>query len=68
MLNQQRKKDPSGSAIKTLAATSIAQKMKPHEKAAAAWKSTKQLHPRCEKHGKLVKMRVVKNLLKSNYG
>ena len=28
MLNQQRKKDPSGSAIKTLAATSFAQKMK----------------------------------------
>ena len=28
MLNQQRKKDPSGSAIKTLAATSFAPKMK----------------------------------------
>ena len=28
MLNQQRKTDPSGSAIKTLAATSFAQKMK----------------------------------------
>ena len=39
-----------------------------YEKAAAAWKSTKQPHPRCEKHGKLVKMRVVKNLLKSSYG
>ena len=39
-----------------------------YEKAAAAWKSTKQPHPCCEKHGKLVKMRVVKNLLKSNYG
>ena len=48
MLNQQRKKDPSGSTIKTLAATSF--------------------HARCEKHGKLAKMRVVKNLLKSNYG
>ena len=32
------------------------------------WKSTKQPHPRCEKHGKLAKIRVVKNLLKSNYG
>ena len=39
-----------------------------YEKAAAVWKSTKQSHPRCEKHGKLAKMRVVKNLLKSNYG
>ena len=39
-----------------------------YEKAAAAWKSTKQPQPRCEKHCKLVKMRVVKNLLKSNYG
>ena len=39
-----------------------------YEKAAAAWKSTKQPHPRCEKHDKLAKMRVVKNLLKSNYG
>ena len=39
-----------------------------YEKAAAAWKSTKQPHPRCEKHGKLAKMHVVKNLLKSNYG
>ena len=39
-----------------------------YEKAAAVWKSTKQPHPRCEKHGKLAKMRVVKNLLKSNYG
>ena len=36
--------------------------------AAAAWKSTKQPHPRCEKHGKLAKIRVVKNLLKPNYG
>ena len=40
-----------------------------YEKAAAAWKSTKQTHPRCEKHGKLAKMRVVKNLLKPiSYG
>ena len=38
-----------------------------YEKAAAVWKSTKQPHPRCEKHGKLAKIRVVKNLLKSNY-
>ena len=38
-----------------------------YEKATAAWKSTKQPHPSCEKHGKLAKMRVVKNLLKSNY-
>ena len=39
-----------------------------YEKATAAWKSTKQPHSRCEKHGKLAKMHVVKNLLKSNYG
>ena len=39
-----------------------------YEKAAAVWKSTKQPHPRCEKHGKLAKMYVVKNLLKSNNG
>ena len=30
--------------------------------------SFQNLHPRCEKHGKLAKMDVVKNLLKSNYG
>ena len=39
-----------------------------YEKAAAVWKSTKQPQPRCEKHGKLAKMRIVKNLLKANYG
>ena len=39
-----------------------------YEKAAAAWKSTKQTHPRCKKHGKLVRMRIVKNVLKPNYG
>ena len=39
-----------------------------YEKAAAVWKSTKQPHPRCEKHGKLAKMFAVKNLLKSKYG
>ena len=39
-----------------------------YEKAAAAWKSTKQPHPCCEKHGRLVKMHVVKNLLKPSYG
>ena len=39
-----------------------------YEKVTAAWKSTKQPHPRCKKHGKLAKMHVVKNLLKSNYG
>ena len=39
-----------------------------YEKAAAVWKSTKQPHPHREKHGKLAKMHVVKNLLKSNYG
>ena len=47
VLNQQRKTDLSGSAIKTLPATSFARRMK---------------------RGKLAKMRVVKNLLKSNYG
>ena len=30
--------------------------------------SFQNLHPRCEKHDKLAKMHVVKNLLKSNYG
>ena len=39
-----------------------------NEKGAAAWKSTKQPQPRCEKHGKLTKMRVVKYLMKANYG
>ena len=39
-----------------------------YEKAAAVWKSTKQPHPHCEKHGKLAKMHVVKHFLKSNYG
>ena len=39
-----------------------------YEKAIGAWKSTKQPQPRCEKHGKLEKIRVVKNLLKANYG
>ena len=38
------------------------------EKAAAAWKSTKQPHPHCEKYDKLAKMHVVENLLKPNYG
>ena len=70
MLNRQQKKDPSDSAIKTLAATLFAQRMK------AAY--TKKQQPRgnlqnnlilaAKKHGKLAKMRVVKNLLKSNYG
>ena len=70
MLNRQQKKDPSGSAIKTLAATLFAQRTKATytKKATAAWKSTKQPHPRCKKHGKLAKIRVVKNLLKSKYG
>ena len=39
-----------------------------YEKAIGAWKSTKQSQPRCEKHSKLPKMRIVKNLLKANYG
>ena len=39
-----------------------------YEKATAAWKSTKQLHSRCENQGKLVKMRVVKDLTKPSYG
>ena len=30
--------------------------------------SFQNLHPHCEKHGKLAKLHVVKNLLKSNYG
>ena len=40
-----------------------------YEKATAAWKSTKTISSSLrKKHGKLAKMRVVKNLLKSNYG
>ena len=39
-----------------------------YEKAIGAWKSTKDPQPRCEKHGKPAKIRVVKNLLKANYG
>ena len=39
-----------------------------YEKAIAVWKTTKPPHPRCEKHGKLTKMCVVKNLMKANYG
>ena len=38
------------------------------EKAIAAWRSTKQLHPRCDKHGRLTKMRVVKDLMKASHG
>ena len=38
------------------------------EKAIESWKSTKQPHPRCDGHQKLVRMRVVKNLLKPTYG
>ena len=38
------------------------------EKATESWKSTKQPHPRCDGHQKLVRMRVVKNLLKPTYG
>ena len=38
-----------------------------YEKATAAWKSTKQPHSHCEKHGKPVKMRVVNDLMKPNY-
>jgi hypothetical protein len=38
------------------------------EKAIDAWKSTKQTHPKCTKHQKLAKMRVVKDLMKPNYG
>ena len=57
------KKDFSGSAIKTT--TSVAPRTQSylHEKASAAWKSTKQPHSRCEKHDKLAKMRAVKDLL-----
>ena len=36
------------------------------EKAIDAWKSTKQTHPKCTKHQKLAKMRVVKDLMKPN--
>ena len=39
-----------------------------YEKAAAAWKSSKQPHPRCVKHGKLAKVCVVKDLMKPSYG
>ena len=67
MLSQQLKTDLSVSAIKNLAATSFTWMTRVTD-TKAAWKSTKQPHPRCEKYGKLVKMRVVKNLLKPNYG
>ena len=33
-----------------------------------AWKCTEQPQPRCEKHNKLTKMRIVKDLMKANYG
>ena len=39
-----------------------------YEKAIGAWKSTKQPQPHCEKCGKFAKIRIVKNLLKANYG
>ena len=71
MLNQQRKKNLSGSAIKALAATSFAQKTKAtHMKKPLLLGNLQNNHilARCEKHGKLAKMHVVKNLLKSNYG
>ena len=70
MLNQQRKKDPSGSAIKTLAAISFAQKMKATytKKQQPLGNLQNNLILAAKKHGKLAKMRVVKNLLKSNYG
>ena len=69
--NQQRKTDLSGSAIKTLPSCNFfcsKDETYTYEKAPGVWKSTKQPHPRCKKHGKLAKMHVVKNLLKSNYG
>ena len=71
VLNQQHRTDLFGSAIKALAATSFARRMKAtHMKKPQppGNRATKQPHPRCEKHGKLAKMHVVKNLLKSNYG
>ena len=58
--------DLSGSAIKALAATSFAPRMKAtHTKKTLLFGN---LHPCCEKHGKLAKIRAVKNLLKSNNG
>ena len=57
------KKDFSGSAIKTTSSFAPRTESYLFEKAQAAWKSTKQPHPRCEKHEKLAKMRVVKDLL-----
>ena len=39
-----------------------------YEKALTAWKCTEQPQPRCEKHNKLAKMRIVKDLMKANYG
>ena len=39
-----------------------------YEKAITAWKCTEQPQPRCEKHSKLTKMRVVKDLMKASYG
>ena len=70
MLNQQQKTDPSGSAIKTLAATSFAPKMTSTytKKLLRLGKPTKQPQPHCESHNKLAKMHVVKDLMKANYG
>mgnify|MGYP002804323653 CR=1 FL=1 len=39
-----------------------------YEKAITAWKCTEQAQPRCEKHSKWAKMRIVKDLMKANYG
>ncbi len=39
-----------------------------YEKAIEAWNSTGQSHPKCTKHHKLAKMRVVKDLMKLSYG
>ena len=67
MLNQQRKTDLSGSAIKALAATSFARRMKDtHMKKPLLFGNLQNNHILAAKS--TVNSHVVKNLLKSNYG
>ena len=69
MLNQQCRTDLSGSAIKALAATSFARRMKAtYTKKPQALGNLQNNHILARKARKLAKMQVVKNLLKSNYG
>ena len=66
MLTQQHKKDLSGSANKTT--ISFSQKTKVTHTKKPQPLGNLQNNPRCEQHGKLGKMRVVKDLMKTKYG